>query len=126
MTDIKMISLSIDEYQKLDAIRDERDRLKAECSSWVVRSDKDAKEIYRLKAEVENPRDGLKKIKAERDALQADRDSWRTLAEKAREALQDLWDQFAYESEDGKGTTGGLSALENCQSALALFGDEKP
>ena len=30
MSDIKMISLPIDEYQKLDAIRDECDRLKAE------------------------------------------------------------------------------------------------
>ena len=36
MSDIKMISLPIDEYQKLDSIRDERDRLKAELSEAHV------------------------------------------------------------------------------------------
>ena len=36
MSDIKMISLPIDEYQKLDAIRDERDRFKAEVDEAHV------------------------------------------------------------------------------------------
>ena len=34
----------------------------------------------RLKAELEDPRDGLKKVKAERDALQKDRDLWKSKA----------------------------------------------
>ena len=39
-------------------------------------------EIARLKAELENPRHGLRKIKAERDELQSDRDRWREVAGK--------------------------------------------
>lgn len=58
-----------------------------------IESERDA-----LKAELENPRHGLKKVTAERDALQTDRDLWKSRAAKYRDVLKKLVES-CYEAE---------------------------
>ncbi len=53
-----------------------------------------------------------KRLKAFPEVL-ADLQTTVRALEVAREALDDMWNQFSY-----NGSNGGLSALENCESAL--------
>lgn len=39
----------------------------------------------------------------------------------AKDALDDMWDQFAYDAKGGGKYAGGLSALEHCEKALQSF-----
>lgn len=45
-------------------------------------------------------------------------DAWRAYAETLQDALWGMWEQFAYQADDGTLYTGGLSALEECEHAL--------